>query len=505
MRNFLSVLLNGAAFSILAGSFFFGHPGEAHAQNRNLFCPDGFSLYGGACTSNPGVVDPAGLSGAALASQALSDLSQSATQETNRTLGSTIVERRAREEQRCAPGFSMVDGACTPIAKPAPEAPAAAPPPRAERPAPRRAKVVHAAKRAPKAAPAAEVVARKPAAVPAPLPLPPPVEPEARFAVWTQVYGDYEQRDASTILTSVVTPPPGVAIQFVGLNTDVHSQTGTVGFLAGGDFTSRGVLAAGDGVIAGAMAGYVSANLNLQTTQVPNTPVSGCTGNCNSLSHTFARTTGPSAGLYGTYFNGPFSTDLSLKVDVLDLSQNFDNWVTLFAPGVGPGAIPVLDRQALVLNGGSTSLLNTTVAANVNYRFDLQPNLWIEPTVGVQYTNSTYGGGAAELGLADGSLVMIQGGARLGSNFFWNNVRMTATLTGLAYDDVLVQGGFVAGAGFLANNILAQADEGQLRGRGVLALNADFGQGVSSFVQAEVRGGKGLFGAGGKAGVRYQW
>jgi len=44
-----------------------------------------------------------------------------------------------------------------------------------------------------------------------------------------------------------------------------------------------------------------------------------------------------------------------------------------------------------------------------------------------------------------------------------------------------------------------------VRGRGILALNFDFGQGVSSYVLGDVRGGKGLFGVGGKAGVRYQW
>ena len=36
-------------------------------------------------------------------------------------------------------------------------------------------------------------------------------------------------------------------------------------------------------------------------------------------------------------------------------------------------------------------------------------------------------------------------------------------------------------------------------------MNFDFGQGISSFIQGEVRGGQGLFGAGGKAGVRVQW
>jgi hypothetical protein len=37
---------------------------------------------------------------------------------------------------------------------------------------------------------------------------------------------------------------------------------------------------------------------------------------------------------------------------------------------------------------------------------------------------------------------------------------------------------------------------------GILALNFDFGDGITSFVQGEVRGGHGLFGGSGKAGIR---
>src|ERR1019366_8641376 len=123
-----------------------------------------------------------------------------------------------------------------------------------------------------------------------------------------------------------------------------------------------------------------------------------------------------------------------------------------------------------------------------------------------QYTNSSYGSNAANLGLADGNLVMVQGGARFGTTALINNrVLMTTTLTGLAYDDVLVAGGFIPAAAFNGQNLLVQADQGKVRGRGVLAFNFDCGQGVTSFVQGEVRGGSGLFGAGGKAGVRYVW
>jgi hypothetical protein len=135
-------------------------------------------------------------------------------------------------------------------------------------------------------------------------------------------------------------------------------------------------------------------------------------------------------------------------------------------------------------------LLNSTVVGNLNYRFDLYPNFWIEPTVGVQYTNSSYGSGAAQLGLADGNLVRVQGGARFGTSTFINNgVLMTTTLTGLAYNDVLVKGGFIPVNAFQGGNLLVQADQGFMRGEGILVLNFDFGNGTSSFVQGDVYGG----------------
>ncbi|MDQ6703880.1 MAG: autotransporter outer membrane beta-barrel domain-containing protein [Pseudomonadota bacterium] len=509
----------------LSFAAFFAASAEVRAQQQNLFCPQGFSVHNGSCTSNPGVVDPGGLSQAALASQALSELSQTTTQQTMQEAKKGIEDRLDQERNRCAVGFARVDGACQPITPPV-RAEALVEPQPAPPPSPRLKKTkkpkVAAIRREEEHVPAVEVVRRErtearprhatlappPAMVCkdqpcAPIPAPIPTEPAVRFATWTQLYGDHERRSAAGTALVQVTPPPGFATQQAGLDLDVHSQTGTIGFLAGADFTSRGVLYGNDGLIAGAMAGYVSSNLNLQTTATPNTPVSGCAGNCIGVSHTFAKLTGPSAGLYATYFNGGFSTDVSLKVDALSLNENFDNWVTLFAPGA---INPTLDRQALVVNGGSTHLLNATVAVNANYRFDLQNNFWIEPTAGVQYTNSSYASDAANLGLADGYLLMVQGGARVGSSsLLWNNVLMTTILTGLAYDDVLVKGGFIAGAGFLANNVLVQADEGQVRGRGILALNFDFGQGISSFVQGEAYGGKGLFGAGGRAGVRYVW
>jgi len=467
----------------------------AHVVNRTA---TGFRLQNGACTNVGAGLDPSAFSGAALASQALSDLSQTTTQETSRTTVNKITDRREAEEQRCAGGFSRVDGVCQPNPLPVREeeaavAPEPAPPPSHKLKKAKKPKGA-ATQPQPEPVPARKIVRREPLA---PIPPPLPVEPAIRFGTWTQVYGDYERRNASgpAFVTPDVGPP-------VSLDTSVQSRMGTVGFEAGGDFTSRGVLFANDGLIAGALAGYVTSHLTLNTQSLStNFAIVG-----NGSTHMNADLAGPMAGLYATYFNGGFSTDFLLKVDVLTLNESFSDNLAFTSAGFAPNGDFFPAFNSAFGNSGSTNLLNATVFGDLNYRFNLYPNFWIEPTVGAQYTNTSYGTGAADLGLADGALVMVQGGARLGTNFLlYDWVRTTAILTGLAYDDVLVAGGFIPGAGFEGNNILAQADQGRVRGLGVLAFNFDFGQGVSSFVQGEVRGGQGLFGAGGKAGVRVQW
>jgi hypothetical protein len=73
--------------------------------------------------------------------------------------------------------------------------------------------------------------------------------------------------------------------------------------------------------------------------------------------------------------------------------------------------------------------------------------------------------------------------------------------TGLLYDDVLVTGGQLA----TAPNPLILSEQGKLRAEGILTLNVYHGNGVNSFVQADLRGGEGLFGATGKVGARVAW
>jgi hypothetical protein len=107
---------------------------------------------------------PGAFSGAALASQALSELSETTTQETTRNAVEAITERRAREEQRCAEGFSRIDGTCQPIPKPVSAPMVAAPAPslsEVREPRGRKAKAAAASRRHRHrlAAPAPEVAA----------------------------------------------------------------------------------------------------------------------------------------------------------------------------------------------------------------------------------------------------------------------------------------------------------------------------------------------------------
>jgi Autotransporter beta-domain len=467
----------------LAGFLLLGHSAEVRAQTA--LCPPGFSLTNGSCVKG----DDGAFSGAALSSQALSELSQTITQQTTTNTVKSVTERREQEQQRRRPPS-------------APHvAPPAVPPPPAYRPSeayePSEAKAESAARqRYPSAAPAPGIVyERQPE--PTPGPSPAPIEPAIRFGTWAQIYGDYEKRDAAGpgVVSCCTVVGLGALNIDPNLSLSIQSRTSTVGFLAGADLTSRDLFFGNDGLIAGITAGYVSSDLSLSTSALS----SNLGNKGGGSSHLSGDLSGPTVGLFATYFNGGFSTDSILKFDVLDLKETFNDFLVTTAGNNPPTTVPHR-------GGGSASLLNTTIAGNLNYRFDLSPNLWIEPTVGAQYTHSSYGSNASQLGLADGDLGRIQGGARFGvTTLIDNRIPLTTILTGLAYDDFSVSGGFIPAAAFNGNNLLAHSDEGRLRGRGILAFALDLGQGVTSFVQGEVRGGQGLFGAGGRAGIRVQW
>src|SRR5215831_17968142 len=191
MRQSFSSL---AVFLGITGLFSFGYPTDVRAQT--IFCPTFFSgssnssgspvaLLNGSCTDR---VDGA-FSGAALASQALTELSQTTTETTTKEVGKAIVERREQERERMR----------RPV-RPAREVP------REEQERERVRRPVR---------PAREVPPEKPTAKEPLLPL--PIEPAVRFATWTQVYGDYQKRDAAgpSALTCCIggpLPQPNLAL-----------------------------------------------------------------------------------------------------------------------------------------------------------------------------------------------------------------------------------------------------------------------------------------------------
>ena len=480
MRRAILRFSNLAVSLGVTGLFAIGYPAEVRAQT--IFClatisgPNAIApnapvfLSNGSCTNG----SDGAFSGAALASQALSELSETTTQVTTKEIGKAIVERREQERERVR----------RPV-RPAREVPPEKPEPTA-------------------------VERKKPTAVERKEPLLPlPIEPAVRFGTWTQVFGDYQKRDAAgpaSLNCCIVGGIPFGGNQ-PNLALNIDSRTSTVGFVAGADLTSRSFFSANDGFIAGVTAGYTSSEMKLNTSASPSPlQTAGFIANNGvgavgtGASQLRATVSGPTVGGYATYFSAGFSTDVTAKFDFLTVNETFNDLLATTTGSVGAPAF-------LAFSGaGSVDLLNSTFVGNLNYRFDLYPNFWVEPTVGVAYTNSSYGSGAARLGLADGNLVRVQGGARFGtSTFTGNGVLMTTTLTGLAYNDVVVQGGVLSVFAFQGNNLLAQSDQGFMRGQGILALNFDFGDGMSSFVQGDVYGGAHLFGAGGRGGIRYQW
>ncbi len=470
--------------TVVAGLCWFALVPQALAQRA--LCPaspvfstgertSSVSLQDGLCTNRgtpaggPRAADggfPTGaFSGAALATQALSELTQSVTQETTRGLQESLTKRRDEESELCAAGFTLAGGAC--------ETGRSA---------------------------AVRTVPEGVAPIPRPGPPVGPLEPSVRWSSWATLFGDYERRSASGSAQFGVGAWGGGTTS-LDLPISVRTRAGTVGFTFGTDATIHGLFTPDDGVIAGLSVGYLSGDVTVATSSGPSRDPTFPPAMGSGSSLVRAAFAGPTIAAYGIYFNGAFSADLLVKADVLTLDESFHDVLSFTHPSAG---MPPLSSS--FSGTGRFGLTNTTLAGNLVYRLILDPSLWVEPTVGALYTHSAYGDGAAGFGLDDADLVRVQGGARVGMPTRIDaRTVMTTTLTGLAYSDVLVAGGFVPGAAFLASNLLAEADQGQVRGRGVVAVTLDYGNRVGSFVQVEARGGKGLFGAGGRAGVRIVW
>jgi hypothetical protein len=446
-----------AAAILLVGTLS-GNPTQA----QNALCPTSFpgqtniSFQGSSCTNGR----TGAYSNAALASQSLGELSQSSSQEATKATMASVSERRAIEQQSCPDGFIRTNGTCT-LAGTASRF--AAEPPDAT------------AMAIPKSLLAF-------AAPPMKAPVKRPVIEPPHWAVWAQAYGAYERLSGQS---------PGLG-EFSVLALNVNSTTWTGGVLGGADYTLRNVASAGDGLVVGMLLGYESSHVSLTTSSISSDPTSP-----NGFSTMKAQLSGPATGVYASYFNSGFSTDLAFKAEFYDLNISFTDFL-----GFQSNPLFGFPPTTVAFSGtGTTQLNNYTTSGNVNYRIPTGATIWVEPTAGFEYIISDYASGADQFGLADGLLLRLQGGARFGFEGAWNGVRMSTVVTGLLYDDVLVSGGVLASS----PNPLILSDEGKLRAEGIVTLNFYHGNGVNSFAQADLLGGEGLFGVGGKLGVRVAW
>jgi hypothetical protein len=283
----------------------------------------------------------------------------------------------------------------------------------------------------------------------------------------------------------------------------VSSETKTWGVVGGIDWTGHGFMGSADGFMIGLTGGYMESRVNVYSSIISGDPTRSASGS----SRLTAQLNGPSVGGYISYFNGPFSNDFLVKNDFLSLNESYNDSLgfglcSCFAVAQFAYTVPAAGN-------GNTSLNQVTISDNINYRIPVSATMWVEPTAGIQFTDSLYSTSAALLGLQDGYAIRLQAGARLGfTGTFFNGFalpdRLTTSVTALIFDDVTVHGNFIQGGVFGTNgNILN--DQGKVQGEGIFALNYDLGGGYSTYVQADVRGGDGIFGVGGKGGVRVRW
>jgi Autotransporter beta-domain len=453
---------------------------SAQAQGT-IFCPatidgvTGFQLVNGLCTNGQN----GAFSTAALSSQALGDIQQSVTQQTTTATLDAISARRKEETERCPEGFERSnDGTCRRIV--------------VSEPTPRVSSSVPSQRR--QKAPAPMMPVKAPPIV---------VDQGWRFGVWAHGFGDYERRTDSgtSILSGTVGGfnPNGLS-QTLAIDLTQTARTG--GVIGGMDVTFRNLFGGNDGLIVGILSGYISTDISLSGTSRPTAPINDTSVGIGTSTGKI-RVSGPSVGGYYTYFNGAFSNDTTLKADFLGINESLTESMPFNNNNNGFGGV-----NHLVSGAGSANVTNFVAAQNFQYRFPVSAGLWFEPTVGYRYTNSHYDAGGAALGLQDGYDWRVQGGGRFGIESFWNAVHVTTTITGLAYSDVKIVGGPITGgatSGSFAGGTVLPSDEGKVRGEGIFLANFDYGHGFSTFVQAEVRGGSGLFGAGGRVGARTQF
>ncbi|SHL08662.1 hypothetical protein SAMN05444159_4956 [Bradyrhizobium lablabi] len=214
----------------------------------------------------------------------------------------------------------------------------------------------------------------------------------------------------------------------------------------------------------------------------------------DSWSHTsgftFSDSNTPSGSGTLAYTNGGFSTDFTVTA----------SWTRTTLIGLGiVGTVP------------DTSSLSYT--DNVQYKYDLPYSVFIEPTVGVTYTELY----TANFGMKTGDSTEVHGGARIGTQMKWMGFVVEPQISGAVFK-VVDQSGIVAAPGLPPGFggvpvAVAGVTETGLGGRGSAKVNVIWTDHFSSYFEGH---GSGVAGTktqgfvatqtiGGSVGLRYTW
>ena len=294
---------------------------------------------------------------------------------------------------------------------------------------------------------------------------PAPPAAVARPALWAQAFGDYEHRD----LFQSVSLAQRTQI------VDNSTTTRTGGIIGGVDVLFSNIMLGNDAILVGLTGGYADATVKTKG---------------SVTDQTITTTT---VGLYGAYVLSGFSLGLTAKTDFVNLNQTFVDFA--FSNPFPP-----------VFGGFSVTGQNYSVGGSLSYRFDFGSSGWFaEPTVGLDFTRSTFDNGA-QFGLTDGSTLRGRAGSTFGTTIVVDqNFALQPTFGAFIFSNLEVnQGGASLNVDF--NNLqTVQTDEGKVRGQLQATLNLITASGLTAFAQAEYRFGEDLQGGAGKVGVRYQF
>jgi hypothetical protein len=511
-REFSWVYRGGVVLALVAFLGAILVSGES-ARAQSVFCPASVPSAPPPVTSVPNVRQISGnctnptiagaASGSALASQAIGDLAGSATNQGTSLARKAIEDRRETSPEACPSGEILVDGICRALPAPAASiAPAMALPgvnaaPMAEvSPAPiptargvAKHRKIKVARRAPLVAVPSSVPTTK-------SPQPAIYDQSFRIGSWAQGFGGYDHRtgDENSVINCCTAQPSNTNI--TPLVLDASSTTSSGGFVGGIDATKRGLLSAQDAVNFGLLGSYTWTNISVRTLVTSTIPNQTASGSGLSSAHI----DGPGVGFYATYFNQALSNSVLIKDDFLSLNEN-QSQILGFGACSCLGSTPFPVAQS---GSGSANLNQLTISDDLSYRMHWYSWLWMEPTAGASFVNSSYSPSAAALGITDGHTVRLQAGARTGIDSLLAAYHVTTVLTGLVFDNVIVHGYNIEGQGFgQSGNILI--DQGKLQGEVIASINVDLGRGLSASVQGYVYGARDIVGAGGQATLRVQW